>query len=121
IPTGVAVLATDFWSARTAREALKVEWDDENAFNLSSADIFKQYSDLARSPGTVAYRVGDTLKAGATGKVEGTFTFPYLAHAAMEPLNCVVKLDKDGCEVWNGEQFQTGDQFALAKALGVKP
>jgi len=39
----------------------------------------------------------------------------------MEPLNCVVKLTQDSCEVWNGEQFQTGDQFAIAKATGLKP
>jgi isoquinoline 1-oxidoreductase beta subunit len=39
----------------------------------------------------------------------------------MEPLNCVVKLTESGCEIWNGEQFQTGDQFAIAKYTGSSP
>jgi isoquinoline 1-oxidoreductase subunit beta len=49
------------------------------------------------------------------------FEFPYLAHAAMEPMNCVIKLGRDECEVWNGEQFQTPDQIAIAGVLGLKP
>src|SRR5206468_2047862 len=49
------------------------------------------------------------------------FEFPYLAHAAMEPMNCVVKLGKESCEIWNGEQFQTVDQGAVAALLGLKP
>ncbi|MGR9091190.1 MAG: molybdopterin cofactor-binding domain-containing protein, partial [Gammaproteobacteria bacterium] len=65
----------------------------------------------------------DAAKAidGAAKKLEASFEFPYLAHAAMEPLNCVVKLTPEACEIWNGEQFQTGDQFAIAKATGLKP
>ena len=39
----------------------------------------------------------------------------------MEPLNCVVKLTRESCEVWNGEQFQTGDQMAIAQYTGLKP
>ena len=50
-----------------------------------------------------------------------SYDFPYLAHAAMEPMNCVIRLDADGAEVWNGEQFQTVDQAVLAKVLGLKP
>ena len=52
--------------------------------------------------------------------IEAEFAFPFLAHASMEPLNCVMKLDASGCEVWNGEQLHTGDQFALAKMFGLK-
>jgi isoquinoline 1-oxidoreductase beta subunit len=121
IPTGVAVLAKDFWSARKGRDALLVEWDDTNAFRQSSADITAQYTELAATEGTIATTVGTPGAAGANHKVEATFHFPFLAHAAMEPLNCVVKLDKDSCEVWNGEQFQTSDQYALATVLGLKP
>ena len=46
---------------------------------------------------------------------------PYLAHAAMEPLNCVIAPDGDGVRVMNGEQFQTADQAAVAGVLGLKP
>ena len=123
IPTGVAVLASDFWSARQGRDALTVEWDESAANKLGSAEMSAQYRELARKPGAVARKDGDAEQAYAGGakKMEAVFEFPYLAHAAMEPLNCVVKLGTDSCEVWNGEQFQTGDQAAIAAVLGLKP
>ncbi|HSD40532.1 MAG TPA: xanthine dehydrogenase family protein molybdopterin-binding subunit [Burkholderiales bacterium] len=123
VTDGVAVLATDFWSAKKGRDALAVEWDESTAFKLSSTDIMADYRKLAERPGTVARSDGDAAGAlaGAARTLEATYEFPYLAHAAMEPMDCVVRLDADGCEVWNGEQLQTGDQFALAKLLGIKP
>ncbi|HEY6280967.1 MAG TPA: xanthine dehydrogenase family protein molybdopterin-binding subunit [Burkholderiales bacterium] len=123
IPSGVAVLATDFWSAMRGRDALVVEWDESDAFKLGSSDILSQYEELAKQPGLVARKDGDpdTALAGAAKKLEAAFEFPYLAHAAMEPMNCVVRLSKNGCEIWNGEQFQTVDQMSVANVLGLKP
>jgi isoquinoline 1-oxidoreductase beta subunit len=54
-------------------------------------------------------------------RLESAYEFPYLAHACMEPMNCVVKLDAERCTLWNGEQFQTVDQALVAKAVGFKP
>ncbi len=123
IPSGVAVLARDFWAAKKGRDALRVEWDETDAFKLGSSEILAQYRELAKQPGAVARSDGDANAAyeRAAKKLEAEFEFPYLAHAAMEPMDCVVRLDGDACEVWNGEQFQTGDQFAIAKFLGIKP
>jgi isoquinoline 1-oxidoreductase beta subunit len=120
---GVAVLAGDFWSAKKGRDALKVEWDETNAHKLGSAETMAEYRRLAAQPGTVARNDGDAEKAlaGAAKVIEASYEFPYLAHACMEPLNCVIQLDASGCEVWNGEQLQTGDQFALANLLGIQP
>ncbi|HMJ49851.1 MAG TPA: xanthine dehydrogenase family protein molybdopterin-binding subunit [Burkholderiales bacterium] len=123
IPTGVAVLATDFWSAKQGRDALLVEWDDSEAFKLSSAEIVSQYRVLAKLPGMVAREEGDLNDAFAAAekKQQSAFELPYLAHAAMEPLNCIARLSKNGCEIWNGEQFQTVDQISLSSVLGLKP
>ncbi|MBA3902365.1 MAG: twin-arginine translocation pathway signal protein [Rhodocyclaceae bacterium] len=123
IPSGVAVLAKDTWSARKGRDALTVEWDESAAFKLGSEQILAQYRELAKSPGAVASQTGDADKAlaGAARTLEASYDVPYLAHAAMEPMNCVVQLGKDGCEVWNGEQMQTVDQMALAKLFGLPP
>jgi isoquinoline 1-oxidoreductase beta subunit len=123
IPQGVAVVATDFWSANRAREALKIEWDDSAAEKRSSDDLRREYLELAKTPGTVARREGDAAKAmaGAAKKLEATFEFPYLAHAPMEPLACVVRLGDDACEVWAGSQMQTHDQATAAKITGLKP
>ncbi|MFZ3042059.1 MAG: xanthine dehydrogenase family protein molybdopterin-binding subunit [Thiobacillus sp.] len=123
IPQGVAVLAHDTWSAMTGRDALSVTWDESKAFKLGSDEIFARYREMARKPGVVAKQAGDAGKAfsGTNKVVRASYDFPYLAHAAMEPMDCVVKLDANGCEVWNGEQMHTGDQHALAGLLGLKP
>jgi isoquinoline 1-oxidoreductase beta subunit len=123
IPTGVAVLAKDTWSAKKGRDALAVEWDETRSFRLGSEQILASYRELAKSPGKVASRSGDADKAvaAAARRLEASYDFPYLAHAAMEPMNCVLRLGKDNCEVWNGEQMQTVDQMALARLFGLAP
>lgn len=123
IPEGVAVLAKDTWTAKKGRDALAVEWDDSNAFKLGSDEILARYKEMAKAPGQVARLDGDTDKAfaGAAKVVSAVYDFPYLAHAAMEPMNCVIRLGADGCEVWNGEQAQTLDQLSLAQFFGLRP
>jgi isoquinoline 1-oxidoreductase subunit beta len=122
IPTGVAVLAEGFWAARQGREALKVEWDESAALRKSSADLFGEYRAMASRKGAVARAEGDAIAAISRGKsVEAVYEFPYLAHATMEPLNCVVRLSPDRCEIWNGEQLQSADQMNVAGATGLKP
>lgn len=119
--SGVAVLATDFWSAKKGRDALTIEWDETSAFKGSSEQLFAEYRALAKTPGDSAKKEGDVERAlrEAVRTMEATYEFPYLAHATMEPMNCVVRLGKDECEIWNGEQFQSGDQIAVAKLLGI--
>lgn len=123
IPNGVAVLARDFWSAKQGRDALQIEWDESEAFKLGSAEIIAHYQELAQQPGVIARQDGDADKAlnHAAKVLEAAYEFPFLAHAAMEPLNCVVQLNEQGCEIWNGAQFQTGDQMAVAAVLGIEP
>jgi len=122
IPNGVAVLASDYWTAKKGRDALKVEWDDAQAYRGSSDAIVADYRERAKAPGLNARNDGNAEAALAkAGKViEAEYVFPYLAHASMEPLNCVIKLENGECEVWNGEQLHTVDQFSLAKTLGIE-
>ncbi|HEX9432222.1 MAG TPA: xanthine dehydrogenase family protein molybdopterin-binding subunit [Burkholderiales bacterium] len=121
--TGVAVLAKDYWTAKKGRDALIAEWDESSALRLGSAEIMAEYKRLAVTPGTVALKEGDAEGAlrGAAKTLEAAYEFPYLAHASMEPMNCVVSLKNDGCEIWNGEQFQTVDQAMVAQMLDLKP
>jgi isoquinoline 1-oxidoreductase beta subunit len=125
IASGVAVLGRDFWSAKLGRDALvgAIVWDESEAFRLGSDEILAQYQALAAQPGTVARRDGDaeTALAGAARVIEAEFSVPYLAHAAMEPIDCVIAPDGDGVRILNGEQFQTADQAAVARTLGLEP
>lgn len=123
VPNGVAVLGRDFWSAKQGRDALQVEWDESAAYTSGSSGILAQYRALAEQPGTVARSEGDAshaMKSAAT-VVKASVAFPYLAHAALEPMDCVMQLSKDGVEIWNGEQFQTGDQQAVAEVFALDP
>jgi len=123
IPQGVAVVANDFWHAWRAREALALEWDSAGAFASSTNELRDQYRAMLGKPGAVAASKGEAARAlaNAAKRIEATFEFPYLAHAAMEPLNCVVRLGDKSCEVWAGSQLQTLDQAKAAAAAGLQP
>lgn len=121
VPGGVAVVAKGFWAAKQGRDALKVEWDDTNAEKRSSAALMEEYRRLADQPARSARKEGDALPAirNATHKVSASYEFPFLAHAPMEPLDAVVKLTANSCEIWAGDQFQTVDQGNAAKTAGL--
>jgi isoquinoline 1-oxidoreductase subunit beta len=123
VPAGVAVLARSFWAARQGREALTVDWDESGAERRGSDELFAAYRVLARQPGARTRWDGDpeAAIAGAARVLEAVYEFPYLAHAPMEPLDCVVRLIPDGCEVWAGSQLQTVDQQVVAAVVGLPP
>ncbi len=123
IPTGVAVIADGFWSAKKGREALETTWDEGEGGRLSTDALRGQYALLAQKPGIVARKEGDPAKAiaKAARQLSAEYDVPYLAHAPMEPLNCVVDLRDESCEIWTGTQAQTMDQRSAAAILGLKP
>jgi len=123
VPSGVAVVGTHFWAARTGRDELDVQWDLGPGREADSTKILASYRELAKTPGAVALDKGSAEAAlsKAAKRLVAEYDVPYLAHAMMEPLNCTVRLDKDRCEIWTGTQFQTGDQAAAAKLTGLAP
>ena len=123
VPSGVAVVADHFWAAEQGRKALTVEWKPGPAAGLDSEDMIAEWRDLTLTPGTTAAEAGDAAGAlaAAAQKIEASYSFPYLAHATMEPLNCTVKIGPDGCDIWTGTQFQGPDQMAAAAITGLKP
>ena len=122
IPTGVAVIARDTWSALKGREALTVAWDTRLAETRSTEALLAEYRAAAARPGLVAARRGDPAGAlaGAARVVEAEFDFPHLAHAAMEPLNAVIERAADGgYDVHAGCQLHTIEQAVVAGVLGT--
>src|SRR5579859_4136878 len=122
--TGVAVVADKFWTAKQARDLLKVEWDLSSVEPADSGKLWTQYKALARTVGNVAVSRGDQKELDASSessRIVAEFEFPYLAHTPMEPLNTTVRFDGDKAEVWAGSQFQTIDQMAVAQTLELKP
>ncbi|GAC1623388.1 MAG: xanthine dehydrogenase family protein molybdopterin-binding subunit [Candidatus Acidiferrum sp.] len=123
IPSGVAIVADRFWAAKQAREKLRISWDDGANANLSTSQMLVEFSKTSATPGTVAKKTGDpeAALAGAAKTITAEYDVPYLAHAMMEPLNCVVDLRSDSCELWTGTQFQTIDRLQAAKTAGLPP
>ena len=121
VPSGVAVVASNFWSAKLGRDALQIDWDLGPGASLDSAKLLEDYRAQAQTKGAVATEKGDADAAlsGAAKKVIAEYDVPYLAHATMEPMNCAVKLEGDRCEIWTGTQFQTMDQMTAAKIAGI--
>jgi len=123
VPRGIAVVAKSFWAAKQGRDALQVDWDDSKAEKRSSSDLMEEYRRLAEQPALSARKEGDAERAlrDATRRVTANYEFPYLAHAPMEPLDAVVKLSANSCEIWAGDQFQTVDQANAARTAGLDP
>jgi isoquinoline 1-oxidoreductase beta subunit len=123
IDRGIAVVADGYWSASKGREALQIVWDEGTLAGLDSRKQRQEYATLAQQPGAIARKEGDvtTAMGSATKKLDAVYELPYLAHATMEPLNCVADVRPDRCEVWTGTQFQTVDRMAAAQAAGLKP
>lgn len=125
VPTGVAIVADHFHAAMQGREALAptIKWDLGPGGALDTERLRAEYRAMAQRPGPKAGAKGDVAAAlaAAAQRVEADFEGPFLAHAAMEPLNCTVRLTADACEIWTGTQFQTVDQAAAAKVAGLPP
>ena len=123
ISSGVAVVADNTWSANQGRKALKIQWDEGEHANLTSAGIARRFVERAQQPGAVAKKEGDAAAglAGAAKKIEAVYEVPYLAHAPMEPLNCTADVRADGCDVWASTQGQTAAHQAAVGITGLKP
>ena len=124
VPAGVAVLAKSFWAAKKGRDALKIEWDFSQSENRSSARMLADLrTAIEQQPGMPARADGDAASAidKAEKIITAEFEFPYLAHAPMEPLDCVLQWNGDSCEIWSGAQAPTMDQYAVSQTLGITP
>jgi isoquinoline 1-oxidoreductase beta subunit len=118
ISSGVAVVAKNTWAAMQGRDALKVTWkNDGPAAHVGTAKMFADAERAARGGGVVAGKQGDVDKAqGKT--IEAVYRGPFLAHAAMEPMNATADVRDDAVEVWAPTQVQTRSRDAAMKITG---
>jgi isoquinoline 1-oxidoreductase beta subunit len=121
IDEAVAVVADHMGAARKGLAAAAIQWDDGPNAKVSSADIVRQLEEASKQPGVVARNEGEPEKAlaGAAQRLEAVYQLPFLAHAAMEPMNCTVHLRKDGCDIWVGTQAPTLTQAVVAELTGL--
>ncbi len=119
----VAVLADHNGAARKGLAAANIQWDTGPAASYSTATMESELEAASHREGATARTQGDVAAARSTGArtLEAIYQQPLMAHAAMEPMNCTVRLSRDRCEVWTGTQVPTRAQAAAAEAAGLKP
>jgi isoquinoline 1-oxidoreductase beta subunit len=122
INDAVAVVADHYWAARKGLEAAAPKFDAGPNASVSTADIVAALAKASERDGAVGKSVGDA--AGELGKaaqrLESVYENPFLAHAAMEPINCTVHVTPDGCDIWVGTQVPANAQLAASTALGIE-
>jgi isoquinoline 1-oxidoreductase beta subunit len=120
--TAVAVVADNFWNAKTALAALPIVWDEGPNAKVTSAtiaDMLKEGLDAEQA--FVGNKAGDAKAAiaGAAKVVEAVYSYPYQAHATMEPMNATARYTPERCEVWCPTQNGESTLAAVAEAAGL--
>ncbi len=122
---GVAVVATNTWSAMQGRAALEIEWDDGPNATYDSVAYRKILDAAARAPGKSLRNEGDApgvwAKTPEAERFAAEYYIPHLAHATMEPPVATVKLSGDHCEVWTSVQNPQAAHAAVVARLKLKP
>jgi isoquinoline 1-oxidoreductase beta subunit len=117
----VAVVADHTWAAMKGLKAAAIEWDDGDNAAVDSAAIVQQLEEASRRPGVVVRSEGEieTRLAAAGQRLDAVYQMPFLAHAAMEPMNCTVHWKGTACEIWVGTQVPTRTQARVAELTGL--
>ena len=117
----VAVVAIHTWAAKQGLAAAAPQWDAGPNAKLSTVDIAEQLARASETPGVIARHDGDAAAAiaRAAHRIDAIYEQPYLAHAAMEPMNCTVQMTQDGCDIWVGTQVPGRTQAAIMKLTGL--
>src|SRR2546427_1170336 len=122
IEAGVAVVADSYWHARTALEAMPIDWDEGTHGNDSSEEFFKSSRATLDEPGAkVVTRKGDpeAVLKNASQVVEAIYEVPYLDHTVMEPFNCTAQVAADRVDIWAGSQDPENATIDASKVTGV--
>lgn len=126
----VAVVADSWWEAQRALQQVKIEWEAGDAAEFDSQAMRERLKTLVTDrdaqgdgPARVAVESGDVDKALADSprRIEGVYEVPYLAHATMEPMSCVARVDNGECELWSGTQGPMRARDTAAAKLAIAP
>ena len=123
IGDGVAVVADHYWTAKTAREALAITWDYGPGATLDTAQIRATLREAAQRDGAIVRQAGDAAAAmkSAARTVSAEYQSQLLAHATLEPMNCLALVSERGCDIWTSTQFPQGAQGIAAARSGAAP
>lgn len=124
IERGVAIVASKYWQARKAQQQLKVEWDNTDALDLSTDDVFAHYHRAADEDAGERERNDGSFTGAAESAervVEASYEQPYLAHATLEPMNATAWYRGNTMEVWAPTQAPDLGRIAAARVSDLSP
>ncbi|MDE3174193.1 MAG: xanthine dehydrogenase family protein molybdopterin-binding subunit [Gemmatimonadota bacterium] len=120
---GVAIVGDGWWAVQTAREKLRVAWDEGDTAQQSSEGFARQAAQLsAQAPQRSLRNDGDAQAAlgGAAHVVEAAYYYPFISHATLEPQNCTASYRGGKLELWAPTQTPASGRALVAKTLGMK-
>ena len=122
LENGIAIVAETWWHAQSARKKLQVNWDEGPRANYSSTGFAQRAQDLNKqAPQRTIRKDGDpdAAMSGAAKVVEAAYSYPFIAHAPLEPQNCTAHFKDGKCEIWTNSQIPGSGRRLAAQALGI--
>jgi isoquinoline 1-oxidoreductase beta subunit len=116
---GIAVVATNTWSAIKGQRALEVEWDHGNFYSWDSKKIKNMMKNTSQNNAIVAKEVGNTKNIKNDLSIESQYEVSFTSHAIMEPMNCVAHVNKNSAELWVPTQEPQAIQSAISENLNI--